>query len=83
MSIIPFCRTVKILLLIAVILAGTAIYFAVTSGGEKFRWAGQKIEKLAEDLHKALDKTADKADKARESSRESVEKIKDLKDKLK
>ena len=79
----PFCRTVKILLLLTVLLVGTAIYFAVTSGGEKFRWAGKKIEKAAEDLHKTLDKTADEADKARETTRDSVERLKDIKDKLK
>jgi len=78
-------KTIKRLILLAILLAGVAIYFAFTSGGKNFRWLGHKTEKVGDTIRDTLERAADSADelkKAKDKSLDGLKRLDRLKDEL-
>ncbi|MGW8323565.1 MAG: hypothetical protein ACWGSD_18635 [Thermodesulfobacteriota bacterium] len=80
--VIKALKAVKWLVLVALLLAGFAIYLAITGGGDSFRWVAQKTEETGQSLGDTLEKTADKADRIEEAADKAGERLKEIRDKI-
>ena len=78
-------KLIKRIILLLILLGIVAIYFAITGGGDKFRWLGQQSEETGRTIKEKLDETAETADDVKEvveKSAEGLENLKDLKKNL-
>jgi len=78
-------KLIKRIILLLILLAIVAIYFAVTDGGDRFRWLGRHSEEAGRTIKEKLDETAETADDVKEvveKSAEGLEKLKDFKKNL-
>ncbi|MFN3480461.1 MAG: hypothetical protein ACK415_08750 [Thermodesulfovibrionales bacterium] len=66
------------LICLAIIAAIAFLIISLSSGGDKFRWFGKKVEEKTEDLGKKADMIKETGDKAKKGIEKAKEKIKDL-----
>lgn len=66
------------LICLAVIAAIAFLIISLSSGGDKFRWFGKKVEEKTESLGEKADKIKKASDKTMEGVKKAKEKIKDL-----
>jgi len=78
-------KLVKRIILLLILIGIVAIYFAVTGGGDRFRWLADQSEEAGRTIKEKLDETAETADEVKEvveKSAEGLEKLKNLKKNL-
>lgn len=66
------------LICLAVIAAIAFLIISLSSGGDKFRWFGKKVEEKTEDLSKKADRIKETSDRVMRGIEKAKERIKDL-----